>query len=303
MSVTWLTLALLSTAISAIVNTLDSHFLTQRLPSLRSYLFIIGAFTVLVGLALLLIFPLPPDVGSRPVAAAVFSALFRVAAVYLFLYAMKEEDVSRIIPLNSTAPIFVAIMAAAFLGERLSGLQWLAIGVVVSGAVLISFKRTEGGGHHFHARSFFMVIGSAVLFAVGDVANKYALEEIPFQSTAGLMLTITSLVFVAAGCRPRVWREIKALERPAATTAAVLANQVAAVGAILLGYWAIQNGPVSLASTIFNSKPLFVFVYTLAFARFAPGFLLSGPGGRGETARKLAATLLIVGGLALIVLS
>jgi len=273
------------------------------MPSLRSYLLIIGSFTIIIGFVLLLVFPLPANVGFRPVAASVLSSLLRVAAVFLLLYAMKKEDVARIIPLNSTAPVFVAVMAAVFLGERLAPLQWLAVVIVVSGAVLISFKRTEGGKERFHARSFFMVIGSAIFFAAGDVANKYALDYISYLNTAGLMLLITSGVFVAVCGRSCVIREIRELRRPVATSAAVIANQIAAVGATLLGYWTIQNGPVSLASTIFNSKPLFVFAFALIFSRFAPGFLLEIGGGRREFLRKLIAMLLIVAGLGLIVLS
>lgn len=42
MSYGWILLALASTAIAAMVNTLDSHFLSRRLPGLRSYLLIIA---------------------------------------------------------------------------------------------------------------------------------------------------------------------------------------------------------------------------------------------------------------------
>jgi transporter family protein len=300
-SPTWLALALLSTAISAAVNSLDSHFLNRRMPGLRAYLLIIGAFTVVVGLVMLALYPFPLEAGPAPLAAAVFSALTRVAAVFLLLAAMKAEDVARIIPLNSTAPVFVAVMAAVFLGERLSLLQWLAVGVVAAGVTMMSLKKAEGGRRRFQARSFFMVMGSALLFALGDVTNKYALEIVSYLNTAGLMLFITSAVFIAVCGRREVARQLGTLKRPAATILAVIANQVAAIGATLLGYWAIDNGPVSLASTIFNAKPLFVFLIALAAARLAPGFLPGGDEGRPELARKLAATLLIFGGLAMII--
>ncbi len=301
MSPIWLSLALLSTAISAVVNSMDSHFLNRRMPGLKPYLLIIGIFTVIAGLILMVAFPLPVGVSVRPLTAAVFSALVRVTAVFLLLAAMKAEDVSRIIPLNSTAPIFTAVLAALFLDEELNSVQWLAIGIVVGGSVLISFKKTETGDHRFHARSFFMVIGSAALFAVGDVTNKYALETIPFISTAGLMFVITSAVFVAVCLRPVVVRQVTALPRRTATIAAVLANQVAAMCATMLGYWVIENGPVSLASTIFNSKPLFVFAFALLMAFLAPGFLPDGDWDAKTLARKLIATLMIFSGLVLIV--
>jgi bacterial/archaeal transporter family protein len=303
LSPTWLALAVLSTSISAVVNSLDSHFLNRRMPGLRSYLLIIGAFTTLVGFGILLAFPLPLEAGSKAIGAAVISAFIRVAAVFLLLAAMKGEDIARIIPLNSTAPVFVAVMAAGFLGEKLSLLQWLAILTVVCGAVLISFKKGEAGNHRFHARSFIMVIGSALLFAAGDVTNKYALESISYLNTAGLMLLLTSAVFVAVCWRPEVVRQIRGLRRPAVTVTAVLVNQIAAIGATLLGYWVIAHGQVSLASTVFNSKPLFVFLFTMVIARMAPGFLPGSERDPGSIIRKVIATLLIFGGLVVIVSS
>jgi transporter family protein len=300
-SVTWLVLALISTAVSAAVNTFDSHFLTRRMPSLRSYLAIIGAFTILIGAALLVIFPLPVEAGLRPLAAAVASALLRVVAVFMLLYAMTQDDVSRVIPLNSTAPVFVAVMAAIFLGERLTLLQWLAIVVVVLGAVLISFKKT-GSSARFQSRSFFMVIGSALFFAAGDVTNKYALNYYSYLNTGGIMLLITSAVFLLVCVRRPVIQEIKSLKRPVATTVGVILNQIAAVIATLLAFWAIDNGPVSLASTIFNSKPLFVFILAVSLAWLVPGFLPDNNADKQDLRRKFMATLLIVGGLAMIVL-
>jgi drug/metabolite transporter (DMT)-like permease len=301
MSLTWLSLALLSTAISALVNTLDSHFLTRRMPSLRSYLLIIGAFTILVGLGILAIFPPPLDIGWQPYAAMLVSSATRVSAVFLMLYAMKREDVARVIPLSSTAPIFVAIMAVFFLGEQLVWLQWLAILVVVGGAILISFKRDKVGGHSFHASSFFMLIGSSLLYAIGDVTNKYAMDYISFWTSAGLMMVFTSGVFVFTCLRGSVVQEIRSLPRPFLTSLAVIGNQIGAIAATLLGFWAIQNGPVSLASPIFNSKPLFVFLYALIFGWLAPGFLLAESSEKKGLLRKLLATLMIVGGIVVIV--
>jgi drug/metabolite transporter (DMT)-like permease len=303
MSLTWLGLALLSTAISALVNTLDSHFLTRRMPSLRSYLLIIGAFTILVGLVILAFSPLPLNLGWQTYAAALASSATRVSAVFLMLYAMKQEDVARVIPLTSTAPIFVAVMAVVFLGEQLNPLQWLAIVIVVGGAILISFKRDLGGAHRFHASSFFMLLGSSLLYAIGDVTNKYAMDNISFWTSAGLMMVLTSGVFIFTCLRGCIVDEITHLKRPVMTSIGVIANQAGAIIATLLGFWAIQNGPVSLASPIFNSKPLFVFLYALILGWLAPGFLLAESSEKQGLGRKLLATLMIVGGIAAIVTS
>ena len=300
MSPTWTLLALISTGVAAFVNTLDSHFLSRRMPGMRSYLLIIGIFTTLVAVIMLLIFPFPHGTEFRIYGLALASAVSRVGAISALMYALKKEDVSRVMPLTATAPIFVAVMASVFLGEGLRYTQWLAISIVVSGAILISFKRGADGSSRFHASSFFMLIGSSLLYASSDVTNKYTMEFISYWNSASLSLFFTSVAFVIICLRRDVLRQIAGMERPWRTSASVMLNQVASMLSTVLGFWAIQNGPVALASTIFNSKPLFVFIYALVLARFAPGFLLESKTDRRGLAIKIIATLMIVGGIALI---
>jgi hypothetical protein len=115
------------------------------------------------------------------------------------------------------------------------------------------------------------------------------------------MMVFTSGVFVFTCLRGSVVQEIRSLPRPFLTSLAVIGNQIGAIAATLLGFWAIQNGPVSLASPIFNSKPLFVFLYALIFGWLAPGFLLAESSEKKGLLRKLLATLMIVGGIVVIV--
>jgi drug/metabolite transporter (DMT)-like permease len=302
MSPSWIAIALASTSIAALVNTLDSHFLSRRMPGLRSYLLIIGLFCAMVAIIMLLINPFPHGTGLRIYGMAFISAMLRVGAVSCLMYAMKKEDISRIMPLTATAPIFVAIMAAMFLGESLRYTQWLAICVVVSGAVLISFKRGNDGSAKFHASSFFLLIGSSLLYATSDVFNKYTMDYISYWNSASLSFLFTSMAFIVLCLRRDVLRQIAGIARPCRTSAAVVLNQIAAMFSTVLGFWAIQNGPVSLASTIFNSKPLFVFVYAILLARLMPGFLLESWTDRKGLILKIIATLMIVGGIALIFL-
>jgi len=45
------------------------------------------------------------------------AGLFYVVAVLLYFEALKDEEVSRVVPLFGMAPIFVTVLAAIFLGE------------------------------------------------------------------------------------------------------------------------------------------------------------------------------------------
>ncbi|MCL0059572.1 hypothetical protein M1O20_03665 [Dehalococcoidia bacterium] len=55
----WADAAVLSTAIMAVVNILDSHLVARRMPSLRAFLIPAGILSIINSAILLSLFPLP----------------------------------------------------------------------------------------------------------------------------------------------------------------------------------------------------------------------------------------------------
>jgi drug/metabolite transporter (DMT)-like permease len=99
--------------------------------------------------------------------------------------------------LVSTAPIFTALFAAAFLGERVGPLGWAGMGISFLGAALISLG--EGGGFSLDPGALLVLlaaISSAAYFVVSKpYLQKYtALEFTTYAIWAGTILT---LVFLA----------------------------------------------------------------------------------------------------------
>jgi hypothetical protein len=77
-------------------------------------------------------------------------------------------------------------------------------------------------------------------------------------------------------------------------------NETLAMVGIVLSFWAMQRGPVSLISTILGSRPIFVALYALILGRLAPEFIIQGE--KGTLAVRLIATAMIVGGISIIYL-
>jgi len=163
----WVNIALLSTAVFGAVNILDSHLLSKRMPSLRAFILPVGIFHLVYSLVLFCLFPLPQDISTRILAVAVASGILRTASVTIMLYTLKREEVSRVIPIVYTYPIFVAIMAVPLLGESLHYLEWLAIIIVVAGAVILSSRQNQSGSTNQLSKSFFLLFGSSLFLARG----------------------------------------------------------------------------------------------------------------------------------------
>ena len=68
MAFNWVSASLVSAAILAIVHVVDSHLISKRLPSVQSYLLVLGFIILIVSAVIIILFPLPGSVQSSVVA-------------------------------------------------------------------------------------------------------------------------------------------------------------------------------------------------------------------------------------------
>ena len=303
MTVDWVSVTVLGTAALGVVNILDSHFISKRMPSLRAFLLPVGAIILACGLVLCYLFPLPEELGTWPLVVAVASGVIRTISITILLYTLKTEEVSRVLPVVSTYPIFVAIMAMPLLGETLGYLQWLAIIIVVAGAVMVSVRRSPGGSTSWLGKTFFLLFGSSLLMSMADVASKYALAYISFWNMYWISALCMAGIFLLVSLRPHIVKELGNMSERSSAMGLLVFNETLAVTGILLVFWAMERGPVSLISTITSGRSLFVLIYALILGRVWPRFLLEGQSGRGALALRLIATAMIVGGITIIYLA
>jgi drug/metabolite transporter (DMT)-like permease len=152
------------------------------------------ASLVLGIIALLRRTPLP----DRRDLPAVFLAGFLAFTVYHVALNYGEVSVgagSASVLIN-TAPIFTALLAVTFLGERLRALGWAGMAVSFSGALLISLG--EGGGFGL-APEAFLILLAALSSSVYFVIQKPYLERygpLAFTTYAVWAGTLLSLVFL-----------------------------------------------------------------------------------------------------------
>ena len=89
--------------------------------------------------------------GDRPVAAAAQHSgphlslppplgLATGASWLCYFRALKLGDAARVAPIDKLSVVLVAIFAAAFLGERLSALNWAGIACIGVGVLLVSAR-------------------------------------------------------------------------------------------------------------------------------------------------------------------
>jgi transporter family protein len=138
----WVVWALLSAAFAAATAVLAKAGSSAIDPDLAT---LIRTAVVLVCL-LLLVTALGKWRSSEPISAraVVFLVLsgFATGASWLcYFRALKAGAVSQVAPVDKLSVVLVAVFAAVFLGERLSLREWLGIGLVAAGVLVLALKR------------------------------------------------------------------------------------------------------------------------------------------------------------------
>jgi len=302
MPIDWVSIAILSTAVLGVVNILDSHLISRRMPSLQAFLLPAGIISLVYGLVIFYLFPLPDDIGIWPLTVILASGIARAISLFILLYTLKREEVSRVIPMASTYPVFVAIIAVPLLGETLNYLEWIAIIIVVAGAVIVSTRRSPGGSTTWLGKAFFLLIGSSLLMAVGNVATKYGLAYISFWNMYCINVFCMSGIFILTSLRPRILKELGSMKRRNSAITLLILNEILVVIGVVLSFWAMERGPVSLVSTIASSRPIFVIIYALILSRTSPAFL-KWQSSKRILVLRLIAIAMIVGGITIIYLT
>ncbi len=301
--VDWTSIAIFSAAIFAAVNVIDAHLIAKRMPGLRAFLLPLVIIHAFYALLVLQLFPFPAGIGWWPLTVAFGSTIIRLLGVTVMLYYMKKEEVSRIVPIVYSYPVFVALIAMPLLGESLSSVQWLAIVIVVAGAATVSFRRSPLGSMQWLGKAFFALLGSSLLFALADIGSKYALNHVSFWNMFSVNGFCLFGVFSLIAFRPHVFRQLKNMKRRNRTLALQLFNETLAPLAIVTLYWALSLGPVSLVSALVGTRPVFVAVYALVLGRFLPDTLLRSDSTRKMAVLRLGAIVMMFGGIAIIYLT
>jgi len=83
----------------------------------------------------------PRALSSKTLLFLSLSALATGASWLCYFRALQIGDASKVAPVDKFSLVLVAVFAFAFLGERPSAREWLGIGLVAGGVLLLAFKR------------------------------------------------------------------------------------------------------------------------------------------------------------------
>ena len=82
----------------------------------------------------------PSSIPTRTYAFLILSGLGTGASWLCYFHALKLGDAARVAPIDKLSVVMVAIFGVAFLGKRLSLVNWAGVGLIAAGAVLVALS-------------------------------------------------------------------------------------------------------------------------------------------------------------------
>lgn len=254
----WALVALAGTACYAGLIVIDKYILDRRLPSVVSLYAWIALMQVVYIAIMLGVTGIPEDAPADKLLIAFLSGLSIGGGLAFMFFALKLEEVSRVSAISEAYPVYVALLAVAFLDESLSPVHWVAIVLVVLGGIQISLRGGISGSLPRWIRGLPFLLATGVGQGVGLFAAKFALEDLSLW-TVFIFQQLGLLAVFIFFAHPRAWRDLISVLRDKKFLALMLAGEgVLPFGALILPLWAVSLGPVSLVAALLATRPLFV---------------------------------------------
>lgn len=132
----WAVLAALFAALTALLAKVGISDINSN------YATLIRTIVVVIALGILIMatgeYQSPASLSPKTLLFLTLSGLATGASWLCYFHALKIGKASQVAPVDKLSVVFVAIMAAMFLGERLSMMGWTGVGLITIGALLVA---------------------------------------------------------------------------------------------------------------------------------------------------------------------
>lgn len=270
----WFLIAILSPALWSITNHIDKYLIGKYFKGGGTGALII--FSSIIGLFILpfiLIFQ-PNVLGISPLQATaiIFSSIISLIAILIYLYALKRDEASIVVPLFQTIPIFAFILGYFVLDEVLTSRQVIGSLLVILGGVSLSLD-LNNKIPKLKTAIFFLMFLSSFFIALSGLIFKVIAIETDFWTTAfwayigDVLMGIFFLVFIT-NYRIEFLKVIRENKLPILGLNTF--NEIVNVIASLAFKFATLLAPLALVWTVNGFQPFFVFLYGVLITLFFP---------------------------------
>lgn len=280
----------------ALGNVIDKILFFESINHSRTMQFLSGVFAPIVALPVLFL-------GNITVYEPWIFSLMLLSGVifflggYLQMKATQIGEVSEMTLLLKAIPIFTVVLSFLFLGEILSIQEYLGLGILLSGTILVTLEPNEGIPKISPSLPNLVTIFAAFFFASSFVLTKYLLEfgtylNVFFWQQIGFFLAAPLLIYFKP-IRSEVKEVIKSPRRkgiPLFILGAIIYGV-----ANLVNTLALRDAPASLVTAIISSDAIFVILIVAVLNKVGFDHFEENLTRKSVLIKIFAATLFIIG--------
>ncbi len=271
----WFFIALIGPFLYALTNHIDKFLLEK-------YFKQSGVGTLILFSSLLSIIPLPflflidptvLDINTANIFVLAIVGILHFLVLWCYLLALRTEEASVAVVFYQLVPVFGYVLGYYILGEVLTNIQLVAMGIIILGATTLSFEIDLDNKFRLRNKTVPYMLASAFFWALGSVIFKsVALEENLWRSLFWeymVLVVIGILIFTFM----RSYRNhfISALKN---NSKMILSLNITNEALFILGNisfsFAFMLAPIALVLLTQSFQPIFVLAIGIFLTIFFP---------------------------------
>jgi uncharacterized membrane protein len=262
----WITFSLLAAVSYAGVNIIDKFIISRKNINRFALIFLFCCMDLMIGLTLYF------SLGIHFSPKLIFGMLagFSIPLTEIFYFkAIKEEEITRVIPWFEFSILLTAVGATIFLNVALSLKQYLGIIVLLAGLIALTAKK--GFGLKIDKWVLTMIIASAI-YATATLLEKYLLNGLnPFHLYSVFLIgSFLGYLPFALIKKQEITEGLKTKNWPVIS---LLFSEFFGIGAMLLGILALNQGLATLVTVLISSQHIFLLAGTILISLFYPAII------------------------------
>ena len=257
--------ATLSATVFGLVSAIDKRLISKTVPNFNCFCCAVGISLTIFAIGTFFLMDIGFSLNQHRFIAIVSGCCWG-ATLGIQFYGYKIEEASRVSAIVHTFPVFVTIIAIPFLGESLTTIQFIAMGIVVIGAYVISINDLSVTTIFKVNKALPILVLASFFMALAHITGKWALESESVESV--YVFRNLGMAFVLfAFCKPKTPIELfQSLNNKLALTLLLVSEFILAPVAVILQVLATNMVAITIISTVTASRPVFVFAFVTLFS-------------------------------------
>lgn len=269
----WFWIALLPPVLWSISNHIDKYlydrYYKNSLPG--TLMLLTAAISSLIALVIGLVHPAALSLPARSIVLLLIAGVISFVYIFPYIYALMQDEASRVVPLFQIAPIVSYILGWVFLHEHLDLKQVLGGAIIVVAAIAMNLDLDDR--FRFKKSVFWLMALSATIFATEgllfkDASTGYGFWSGAFYQYGGLAVAGLIVALASHKFRENFLLVFRANKQAILTVS--LVNEAISIGAFMSYNYATLLAPLALVALISNTQPFFVIVFGIVLTIFFP---------------------------------